>query len=97
MFNEYILGMMKVFIVLLVVFNVVFGGFENINSDIKNKKVERSINLESQLVKISDTITIENSGVGNVKSYVFLIDGKLKNHLAFISASVSIIVLTMLF
>lgn len=43
---------------------------ENINSGLINKNVERTIDLNSQLVKISGTITIENTGKQAASSYL---------------------------
>lgn len=50
--------------------------------------VEREIDLTSQLVKISNTITLENNGKSGFRSFVFAVEGSAANHLSFIGAMV---------
>lgn len=47
---------------------------ERVDNSLINKNVQRTIDLNSQLVKIGGTITIENTGEGSVSSYLLTID-----------------------
>lgn len=62
-----------------------------------NKKVERKVDLSSQLVQISTSVTVENTGSSAVNSYVFGLDPIMENSLAFAGASVSIILFHLYF
>lgn len=57
-----------------------------VSPSIQNANVERSIDLASQLVKITTKVTVENKGSAPVKSYLVSLTGEEKNHLAFIGA-----------
>lgn len=56
-----------------------------IDVEIQNKNVERTIDLTSQLVKISYKITLEHSAKKNINSYSFLIPTSDRSALAYIS------------
>lgn len=56
-----------------------------IDVDIQNKNVERTIDLTSQLVKISYKITLEHSAKKNINSYSFVVPTNDRNALAYIS------------
>jgi len=56
-----------------------------IDSDIENKNVDRTIDISSQLVKISYKITLEHKQGKSISNYVFVLPEKESNHLAFIS------------
>lgn len=56
-----------------------------VDVDIQNKNVERTIDLTSQLVKISYKITLEHSAKKNINSYSFVVPTSDRNALAFIS------------
>lgn len=56
-----------------------------IDVEIQNKNVERTIDLTSQLVKISYKITLEHSAKKNINSYSFLVPTNDRNALAYIS------------
>lgn len=58
---------------------------QTIDKDIANKNVDRTIDIASQLVKISYKITVEHSKGKPVTSYVFVIPEEERAHLAFIS------------
>ncbi|XP_014669054.1 PREDICTED: dolichyl-diphosphooligosaccharide--protein glycosyltransferase subunit 1-like [Priapulus caudatus] len=49
-------------------------------------KVDRDIDLTSQLVKISHTISLENNGKTGVRSFLFAVEPSSGNHLSFIGA-----------
>lgn len=59
---------------------------DNISSDIKLKNVDRTIDISSQLVKITSKITLENAGKSPVKSFLLAVEESAKNNLAFIGA-----------
>ncbi|XP_045482474.1 dolichyl-diphosphooligosaccharide--protein glycosyltransferase subunit 1 [Harmonia axyridis] len=51
-----------------------------------NKNVERSIDLTSQLVKITATITLENIGTSPISNYLVVLEPATEGNLSFISA-----------
>ncbi|CAH2102917.1 unnamed protein product [Euphydryas editha] len=59
---------------------------DTISSDIKIKNVDRSIDISSQLVKITSKVTLENTGKVPVKTFLLAVEGTAKNNLAFIGA-----------
>lgn len=61
-----------------------------VNADIENKNVERTIDLTSQLVKISYKITIEHKGKKPIQAYSFVVPEDEREHLAYISAKDSL-------
>jgi hypothetical protein len=63
--------------------------FDSVNPDIAVKSVDRSIDLASQLVKISHKITLHNNGKGAVRSFLFAVDAEVKNSLSYIGAQAS--------
>lgn len=56
-----------------------------IDTDIENKNVERTIKLESQLVKISYKITLEHKSKKNIPIYSFLLNDNEHDNLSYIS------------
>lgn len=58
---------------------------EKVNSNIVNKNVERSIDIASQLVKTTATITLENTGKEPVKEFLLAQEPNLIGTLAFTS------------
>ena len=56
--------------------------FENVN-------IERSIDVSSQLVRITSKITAENKATSPVSNYFIAIDPEEAKQLSYISASVS--------
>jgi len=62
--------------------------FDSINKDLTVKSVERSIDLSSQLVKMNHKMTLENTGKGAVKSFLFSLDPAFKSSVAHITATV---------
>ncbi|XP_075992622.1 dolichyl-diphosphooligosaccharide--protein glycosyltransferase subunit 1 [Anticarsia gemmatalis] len=59
---------------------------DNISSDIKIKNVDRTIDISSQLVKITSKITLENTGGSPVKSFLLAAEDNAKNNIAFFGA-----------
>lgn len=56
-----------------------------IDGEIQNKNVDRTIDLTSQLVKISYKITLEHTAKKNINSYLFLVPTSDRSALAYIS------------
>lgn len=61
-------------------------GLETINTRLVNKKVERLIDLSSQLVKITATITLENTGKENAASFLLALEPDTFGNLSYVSA-----------
>ncbi|XP_077287574.1 dolichyl-diphosphooligosaccharide--protein glycosyltransferase subunit 1 [Arctopsyche grandis] len=59
---------------------------ELVNDRLVNKHVERSIDLSSQLVKISAKVTLENTGDAPVKSFLVAVEPEAKYKLALLTA-----------
>lgn len=57
-----------------------------IDVEIENKNVDRTIDLASQLVKISYKITLEHKSKKPITSYLFIVPNDERERLAFISA-----------
>lgn len=57
-----------------------------ISNDIKLKNVDRTIDISSQLVKITSKVTLENIGKSPVKSFLVAVEPAVKGNLAFIGA-----------
>ncbi|XP_015514091.1 dolichyl-diphosphooligosaccharide--protein glycosyltransferase subunit 1 [Neodiprion pinetum] len=79
-------GIIRGFIILLSVCCIVSANSETINNDLVIKNVERSIDLQSQLTKIVNKLTVENTGKNPVKSLLFAIEQKHKDGLSYIAA-----------
>lgn len=58
---------------------------QNVNN-LVIKNVDRSIDLSTQLVKISSTITLENIGKEPVKNFQWLLDEEISGKLSFLAA-----------
>lgn len=63
----------------------------SIDSSIINSKVERKIDVATHLVKMTTSITLENTGKSPIKSFLYALEPSLQNYLSFISATVSIL------
>lgn len=61
---------------------------DTINKDIVNKKIERKIDISTQLVKISSKVTLENTGSAAVKSFLLPLTNAEKEHLSYVNAQV---------
>ena len=66
-----------------------FSSSASINDKIIVSKVDRTIDISSQLARVSLELTLENSGSESIQSFLIGIDSKHASHLAFASASVS--------
>lgn len=59
------------------------------NADLVNAKVERTIDLTSHLVSITNLITMENKAAsGSLKSYTYTIEPAHAKNVAFVGAHV---------
>lgn len=65
---------------------------DTIDNAIVNSKVERKIDVSTHLVKLTTTITLENTGKMPVKSFLYAMEPSLQNYLSFISANVSLLI-----
>ena len=68
-----------------------FSSCATVNDKLTVSKVDRTIDISSQLARVSLEITIENGSPEAVQSFLIGIDPEHASHLAFASASVSII------
>ncbi len=64
------------------------------SADLVNTKVERTIDLSSHLAYITNTITVENTGSGSLKSYTFLVEPLHAKHVSSVKAQVIILTLS---
>lgn len=62
--------------------------YDSVNKDLLLKKVERKIDVASQVVKITSKITLENSGTGSVGAFLLAFTEAEKQNLAFLNAQV---------
>ncbi|XP_022300002.2 dolichyl-diphosphooligosaccharide--protein glycosyltransferase subunit 1-like [Crassostrea virginica] len=60
----------------------------SIDSSIINSKVERKIDVATHLVKMTTSITLENTGKSPIKSFLYALEPSLQNYLSFISATI---------
>lgn len=69
---------------------VIFCAQSAIDVEIENKNVDRTIDLASQLVKISYKITLEHKTKKPISSYLFIVPNDERERLAFVSAKDSL-------
>jgi oligosaccharyltransferase complex subunit alpha (ribophorin I) len=76
---------------LLVLSCVVAGALslDAVNKDLTVTNVDRTIDLASQLVKISTKVTLNNGGQSPVKSFHFVVDESAVDKVDFVGATVS--------
>jgi len=67
---------------------VIAANVETVNHEIVVDSIERSINLESQLVKISSKVTLTNNGKGATKGFHYAVEESMAPHVAYIGATV---------
>lgn len=80
---------MKLILELLAVC-LVFGTiYADSNADLVNTKVERSIDLTSHLVYLTDKITVENTGSSAQKSYSYVVEPSKAQHVSIVTAQIS--------
>lgn len=77
---------MKSLIISIITLYLIGFSYSAIDADIENKNVERTIDLTSQLVKISYKITLNHVNKRNINAYSFVIPSNEREHLAYISA-----------
>jgi len=76
------------FAVLTFIKIVIAANVETVNHEIVVDSIERSINLESQLVKISSKVTLTNNGKGATKGFHYAVEESMAPHVAYIGATV---------
>ncbi|XP_033746394.1 dolichyl-diphosphooligosaccharide--protein glycosyltransferase subunit 1-like [Pecten maximus] len=64
-------------------------GQDSIDSGLVVSKVDRKVDAATHLVKVSASLTVENNGKSAVKSFLYVIDDSLKDHLSFFGATLS--------
>lgn len=64
--------------------------FNNGHCELINSKLDRNIDIASQLVKVLIKLTLENTGKSPVSSFLYALEPNSKPNLSFIGASVSI-------
>merc|ERR1719361_1052350 len=75
-------------VVLVCLVAAVQAGYDSINKDIVVTNFERSLDISSQLVKMSHKLSFQNNGQGAVKSVLFSMDPTLQDKVSFIEATV---------
>lgn len=77
-------------ILLITILNIQYLNHVLANNNLINKKVERSIDLTSQLVKITTKLIVENPNNKPANEYYFIIENDHGEHLAFIDAYLTV-------
>lgn len=77
---------LTIFFVLYVTIFSKSANVDTISSDIKLKNVDRTIDISSQLVKITSKITFENTGKSAIKNFLIAVEESAKKNIAFIAA-----------
>lgn len=62
-----------------------------LNAEIILTKVDRTIDLTSQLTKITSQISIENKGGSPIRDFVLAIEEEVASHISFLDVSVRIL------
>lgn len=81
--------MKRLFLCLVVAAAGVAGLQDVVNRDIINKKIERKLDISSQLVKVTNKITLENGGAAAVKSFLLALTPAEEENLSFANVQVS--------
>jgi oligosaccharyltransferase complex subunit alpha (ribophorin I) len=76
-----------IFVILVTELNA--ATFDSVNLDLVIKNVGRSVDLASQLTKMSHKITLQNNGKGAVKSFLYAVEPEVKESLSYIGAQAS--------
>ena len=63
---------------------------ESLNKDLTLTNVDRTMDMASQLVKMSSKLTVNNGGSSPVKSFHYTVDENVVDKVAFIGATVSL-------
>ena len=74
----------------LILLSCAFGALalEAVNKDLSVSNVDRTIDMASQLVKMSTKLTLSNGGQSPVKSFHYTVDENALDKVAFIGATV---------
>lgn len=72
-------------IILITLFLTYVAALERINNQLVIKNVERSIDLTSQLVKITATITLENTGKDPIRNFLIVQEPKIVGSIAYLN------------
>lgn len=85
-------SLIKMYSFLVVAFAItsIAASSEVVNPKLVNKNIERTIDLTSQLVKITSTITLENTGKDSVRNYLVVLEPGSADKLSYISAKDSL-------
>ncbi|XP_013188708.1 dolichyl-diphosphooligosaccharide--protein glycosyltransferase subunit 1 [Amyelois transitella] len=59
---------------------------DTVSSDVKLKNVDRTVNIASQLVRITSKITLQNDGKSPLRNFLVAVEASQKSNLAFIGA-----------
>jgi len=62
---------------------------DTVNADLVNVEVKRTVDLTTHIVKISSSVTIENTGKSSEKYFIYAVDDALSDRLSYIGALVS--------
>ena len=62
---------------------------DTVNADLVNVEVKRTVDLTTHIVKISSSVTIENTGKSAEKYFIYAVDDALSDRLSYIGALVS--------
>lgn len=60
----------------------------SISADLVNINVDRTVDLSSHLPKITNVITVENTGKSSVNSYIYAVDTSVADSLSYIGATI---------
>lgn len=74
--------------ILVTLVTLSFHGAFTANTDIVNKKIDRTIDVSTQLVKVTCRYQVENNGKDPLTAYVVQFDGTSVDRLAHVSASI---------
>jgi len=58
----------------------------SISADLVNTNVDRTVDLSSHLPKITNVITVQNTGSSSAKSYIYAVDSSVADSVSFVGA-----------
>ena len=82
--------MKAIFLICLSVYaaSVCHGAVETVNADVVVDSAERTIDVASQLVKMTTKLTLSNNGKGAITGFHYGLEESVKSKLVFIGATV---------
>ena len=83
-------GIKGIVVCLAIMATVANAAVETVNGDLSVETVERSIDIASQLVKITTKLTLSNGGKGAVSGFHYGVEESAKDHISYIGATVSL-------